>query len=224
MRATSQSASAIDLVVVSASTLAGVTAFVSLWPLAESLSAEARIVMATSAQALIGGLIPLVLMCARRERFDAFGFVSKRLVLSLLVAAAAAALYDACASIARSELAWIPFGGHGVMRLGLSLAIPWRLLAVAVVVLVWGVLEGFFAIYFAVKAQAAFGAPGRAPWAGALAFGAFNALVHAALGQGAGSVASSFASGVLIPAILASTGNAWGGTLVQVLTNAIGTR
>jgi hypothetical protein len=220
----SQRASAIDLVVVSASTLAGVIAFPRLAPCLDSLSAEGRIAAAAAAQLLIGGAVPLFLMRVRRERFESFGFVSKRLVASLLVAGVAAALYDACVSVARTEVAWIPFGRHGVMRLALSLSVPWKPIAVAAVVLAWGILEGFFAIYFAVKAHAAIGASGRAPWAGALVFGVFHAIVHAVLGQGVGSVASSFASGVLIPGVLVLTGNAWGGTLVQVLTNAVGAR
>ena len=225
MRAMTPRASAVNLVVVSVSTLAGAMAFVALWPRAASLSAEGRIAVATSAQVVIGGAVPIFLMRARRERFEWFGFVSARLILSLLLAVAAAALYDASVSVARSELASDPFGRHGVMRLGLSLAWPWGLLATAAVVLVWGVLEGFFAIYFAVKAQAAVGAPGRAPWAGALAFGAYNALVHAALGQSAGIRRVELrVRSPEIPAVLALTGNAWGGTLVQVLTNAVGSR
>jgi hypothetical protein len=217
-------ASAIDLIIVSATTLAGVMAFGRLWAFVASFSVGVRIAAAISAQILIGGAVPLFLILARRESIESFGFVTKRTLSSLLVAGAAVALYVACVSVVRSELAWIPFGRHGVMRLALSLPLPLKPMVMAAIVLVWGALEGFFAIYFAVKAQAAFGAPGRAPWAGALAFGVFNALVHAVLGQGAGSVASSFASGVLIPAILALTGNAWGGALVQVLTNAVGAR
>jgi hypothetical protein len=62
----------------------------------------------------------------------------------------------------------------------------------------------------------------RAAWTGVLAFGAFNALVHAIVGQGLGSVASSFLSGVLIPLEPAVTGNSWGSVLIQVLTNAVG--
>jgi hypothetical protein len=224
MRAMSPRASAIDLIVVSATTLAGVMAFGHLWPFVASFSAEGRIAVATSAQLLIGGAVPLFLMRARRESVESFGFVSKGTVSSLLVAGAMAALYDACVSVARTEVAWIPFGRHGVMRLALSLSVPSKPIAVAAVVLAWGILEGFFAMYFAVKAHAAIGAPGRAPWAGALAFGVFNAIVHAVLGQGVGSVASSFASGVLIPGVLVLTGNAWGGTLVQVLTNAVAAR
>jgi hypothetical protein len=46
--------------------------------------------------------------------------------------------------------------------------------------------------------------------------------VHLIVGQGLEGFVESFASGYAIAIIPAVTGNAWGGLLVQTLTNAVG--
>jgi hypothetical protein len=90
-------------------------------------------------------------------------------------------------------------------------------------VLNWGFLEGFFGIYFSRKINVIVGHSGRG-WLcpGVLAFALFNGIVHVLVGQGLEGFLDSFASGYAIAVIPAVTGNAWGGTFVQTLTNAVG--
>jgi hypothetical protein len=55
-----------------------------------------------------------------------------------------------------------------------------------------------------------------------LAFALFNGGIHLIVGQGIEGFITSFASGYAITVVPAVTENAWGGTLVQTLTNAVG--
>jgi hypothetical protein len=55
-----------------------------------------------------------------------------------------------------------------------------------------------------------------------LGFALFNGLLHAAIGQGLTGFLTSFASGYGIAVIPAITRNAWGSSLFQTATNAVG--
>ncbi len=100
---------------------------------------------------------------------------------------------------------------------------PLGLVGLAVTVLTWGFLEGFFGIYFARKVNLILGYSGRGWFApGALAFAVFNGGVHLIVGQGFEGFLTSFASGYAITVVPAITENSWGGTMVQTLTNAVG--
>ncbi|HYL12916.1 MAG TPA: hypothetical protein VEV41_07760 [Terriglobales bacterium] len=57
---------------------------------------------------------------------------------------------------------------------------------------------------------------------GALGFALFNGSLHAAIGQGLEGFLTSFASGYAIAVIPAVTKNAWGSTVFQTATNAVG--
>jgi len=59
-------------------------------------------------------------------------------------------------------------------------------------------------------------------WLPPAAFALFNGSVHLIVGQGFEGFVTSFASGYAIAVVPAVTGNAWGGSLVQTLTNAVG--
>jgi hypothetical protein len=88
---------------------------------------------------------------------------------------------------------------------------------------VWGFLEGFFGTYFARKVNLLLHRSGQGWFApGVLAFALFNGVAHLIVGQGLEGFLTSFASGYAIAVIPAVTGKAWGGTLVQTLTNAVG--
>lgn len=170
------------------------------------------------------GAAPLTLMLWRRESFTSYGLTRKRLATSLLLGLALAALYDLGCSWARGVLLWIPFGGHGVMRRALAAPPLSALLGVVLVLLSWGFMESFFGVYFARKVHGALGHAGRGWLApGAIAFALFNGAIHAMIGQGMAGFCTSVASGYAIAVIPAVTENAWGGTLVQTLTDAIGT-
>ena len=100
---------------------------------------------------------------------------------------------------------------------------PLSLLGICLTVVTWGFLEGFFGIYLARKVNALTRHSGKGWFTpGVLAFALFNGGVHVLVGQGPEGFITSFASGYAIAVVPAVTGNAWGGTLVQALTNAVG--
>jgi len=107
--------------------------------------------------------------------------------------------------------------------MSLAAGYPLSLVGLAVTVLTWGFLEGFFGIYFAQKVNTALGHRGCGWFApGTVAFALFNGVVHVLVGQGFQGFMTSFASGYAITVVPAITRNAWGGTLVQILTNSVG--
>jgi len=117
-------------------------------------------------------------------------------------------------------LLWIPLRRQPAVRMSLAAGFLLGLAGLAVTTLTWGFLEGFFGIYFARKVNWALGHSGTGWFApGTLAFALFNGGIHLIAGQG---FLTSFASGYAIVVVPAITGNAWGGTLVQTLTNAVG--
>jgi hypothetical protein len=174
-------------------------------------------------QVAIEGAAPLALMLFRRERFSDYGFVRRGLWLSLALGLALAVLYDAGLSISSGALRWIPLARQPATRMALAAGLPFAPLGLALVALIWGVLEGFFGIYFSRKVNLILRHGGRG-WLspGVLAFAFFNGGVHLIVGQGLEGFLTSFASGYAIAVVPAVTANAWGGALVQTLTNAAG--
>jgi hypothetical protein len=174
-------------------------------------------------QFILEGLAVLVIMAIRHEHFSQFGFTVRNLGKSLVLALMLTAIYDLALSWHAGALRWIPLRRQPAVRMSLAAGIPLSILGLAVTVVVWGFFEGFFGVFFARKLNQAIGSDGRGWFSpGALAFGLFNGLIHLAIGQGLQGFVFSFASGYAIAVIPAVTGNAWGGTLVQTLTNAVG--
>jgi len=174
-------------------------------------------------QFLIEGLAPLGLMAFRRESFFSYGLVRRNLARSLALAVTLAVLYDLALSWNAGALLWIPLRRQPAVRMSLAAGFPLGLAGLAAAVLTWGFLEGFFGVYFARKVNLILGHSGRGWFApGTIAFALFNGGVHLIVGQGLEGFLTSLASGYAIAVIPAVTGNAWGGTLVQTLTNAVG--
>ncbi len=80
--------------------------------------------------------------------------------------------------------------------MSLAAGFPLGLAGLAITVLVWGFLEGFFGVYFARKINLALGNNGCG-WLtpGAGAFALFNGGVHLIVGQGFQGFVTSFGSG-----------------------------
>jgi hypothetical protein len=168
-------------------------------------------------------LVPLSLLAVRREPFSIYGFTRERLRTSLQLGVLLALLYDAGLSVCTGTLLWVPLGRQPALSMALSAGFPLNLLGITVTVAVWGFLEGFFGVYCARKVNLLVGHSGRGWLApGVFAFAFFNGAVHLLVGQGLAGFATSVASGYAITVIPAVTANAWGGTLVQTLTNAAG--
>ena len=171
----------------------------------------------------VEGLAPLTIMALRRERFAAFGFIRRNLGESLALGIAFAILYDLVLSWRAGAVLWIPLRRQPAVRMSLAAGFPLCLTGLAVTVLTWGLLEGFFGVYFSRKVNLALGHSGYGWFApGALAFALFNGGIHLIVGQGLQGFLSSFASGYAIAVVPAITGNAWDSALVQTLTNAVG--
>lgn len=174
-------------------------------------------------QFLLEGLAPLTLMALRRERFSCYGLVRRNLGPSLALGLALAVVYDLALSWHAGALLWIPLRRQPAVRMSLAAGFPLGLVGLAVTTFTWGFLEGFFGVYFARKMNVALGHSGCGWFApGAVAFALFNGGVHLIVGQGFQGFVTSFASGYAIAVVPAITGNAWGSTLVQTLTNAVG--
>jgi hypothetical protein len=183
-----------------------------------------RLVLATASyQFCAESLVPLGLVLARRESLSCYGFSWHRLRSSLLLGLLLALLYDIGISMHAHALMWVPLRRQPAIRMSLAVGFPLNLVGIAITLITWGFLEAFFGIYFARKINVLLGQSGRGWLApGVLAFALFNGGVHLIVGQGLEGFISSFASGYAIAVVPAITGNGWGGTLVQTLTNAVG--
>ncbi|MDR3739764.1 MAG: hypothetical protein P4L40_12190 [Terracidiphilus sp.] len=169
------------------------------------------------------GLVPLTLMLIRQESFSRYGFTWNRLWPSLSLGLFLGILYDAAMSFYAHSILWVPLRRQPAIRIALAAGFPLNLLGITITVAVWGFLEGFFGIYFAKKINILFGHSGRGWLApGVLAFALFNGGIHLMVGQGLEGFITSLASGYAIVVVPAITENAWGGTLLQALTNAVG--
>jgi hypothetical protein len=174
-------------------------------------------------QFVLEGMAPLALMVLRQERFSCYGLIRRNLGLSLGLGFALAVVYDLGLSWHAGALLWIPLRRQPAVRMSLAAGFPLGLAGLAITVLIWGFLEGFFGVYFARKINLALGNNGCGWFTpGVVAFALFNGGVHLIVGQGFQGFVTSFTSGYAIAVVPAITGNAWGGTLVQILTNAIG--
>lgn len=178
---------------------------------------------AAAFQFLLEGLAPLTLMVLRREPFSDYGLVRRNVGWSLALGFVFALFYDLALSWHAGAALWIPMQRQPAVRMSVAAGFPLGVAGLMVSVFTWGFLEGFFGIYFARKVNMMLGHSGRGWLApGVLAFAIFNGGVHLIVGQGLEGFLTSFASGYAIALIPAVTGNAWGGTLVQSLTNAVG--
>ena len=168
-------------------------------------------------------IAPLILLLARRESFSSYGFTWRHLKASLLLGLVLAAFYNALASIYAHAILWVPLRRQPAVRIALAADFPLNFLGIVIAIIVWGFLEGFFGIYFARKINIIFRHSGHGWLApGVLGFAFFNGCAHLIVGQGLEGFVTSFASGYAIAVVPAVTGNAWGGSLVQTLTNAVG--
>jgi len=186
-------------------------------------SGMAAVIAFAAFQFTVEGLVPLLILVVRRERFADYRFTHRNVGRSLATGSVLAACNDLILSYRAGVWLWIPLRRQSAARISWATGFPLSVVGIAVTIAVWGFLEAFFGVFFAKKINQ-FVAHGERGWLapGALGFALFNGLLHAFVGQGLAGFFASFASGYVIAVIPAITGNAWGSALFQTLTNAVG--
>ena len=214
---------AFDLTVTIAFFLACAFALTTLDPILRRGRGLTGVLALGGYQLMCEGVVPLLIMAARREHPSSYGFTRRRIGTSIGLALVLATIYNLALSWRAGGLLWIPLRRHSATRMSLAAGFPSNLVGLAITIAVWGFMEAFFGVFFARKLNDALGHSGRGWFSyGALGFGLFNGLIHLALGQGIEGFAVCFASGYAIAVIPAVTENAWGSAVVQTLTNAAG--
>ncbi|MGA9808763.1 MAG: hypothetical protein WBQ56_13865 [Candidatus Sulfotelmatobacter sp.] len=187
------------------------------------LSALAAVLILAAFQFASEGLVPLILMAIRGERFSDYGFNWRNLGKSIALAVCLVAAYDLALSLHAARWIWVPLRRHNALRISFAAGFPLSLVGLVVVIATWGFFEAFFGVFVAKKLNQVLGHVGNGWLApGVWGFALFNGFLHAAIGQGVAGFLTSFASGYAIAVIPAVTANAWGSSLFQTATNAVG--
>jgi len=187
------------------------------------LSTLAAVLLLAAFQFASEGLAPLILMAIRSERFSDYGFHWRNLGKSVALAVCLMVAYDLALSLRAGRLIWVPLRHHNAVRISFAGGFPLSLIGLVVVIATWGFFEAFFGVFVAKKLNQAVGYVGNGWLApGVWGFALFNGFLHAAIGQGVAGFLTSFASGYAIAVIPAVTTNAWGSSLFQTATNAVG--
>jgi len=187
------------------------------------MSGLTAVLMLAAFQFTAEGLVPLLLIAVRRERFSDYGFTSRNVGKSVAFGVVLAAAYDLALSWHANAWLWVPLRRHTAVRMALAAGFPLSLVGLAATIAAWGWLEAFFGVFFAKRVNQMLGHGGNGWLApGALGFALFNGLLHFAIGQGIEGFLASFASGYAIGVIPAITDNAWGSAVFQTLTNSVG--
>jgi hypothetical protein len=221
--ATNRREAAIDLGVAVAVVLVTLALTPALIRVYRRHSGLAAVLVLAAFQFSAEGLVPLILMAIHRERFSDYGFHWRNIGKSVALAVLLAAVYDLALSLHAARWIWIPLRRHNAVRSSLAAGLPLSLVGLLVVIATWGFFEAFFGVFLAKKFNQLVGHCGTGWLApGVLGFAVFNGLLHAAIGQGVAGFLTSFASGYGIAVIPAATKNAWGSSLFQTATNAVG--
>ena len=187
------------------------------------MSALAAVFILAAFQFAAEGLVPLILMAIRGERFSDYGFNWRNLGKSIALAVCLVVAYDLALSWQAGRWIWVPLRRHNAVRISFAAGFPLNLVGLVVVIAIWGFFEAFFGVFVAKKLNQVAGHAGNGWLApGVWGFALFNGLLHAAIGQGVAGFLTSFASGYAIAVIPALTSNAWGSSLFQTATNAVG--
>lgn len=223
LRQGNRRSAAIDFALTIGVVLASIPLASALTPLFRRASGLAAALALASLQFGTEGMLPLILITLRRERFSDYGFTRHNAGKSIVTALILAAVNDLALSFHAGAWWWVPLRRHTAMRLSLAAGFPSSLAGVAITIAVWGFCEAFFGVFVSKKLNEIAGHAGTGWLApGALGFALFNGLLHLAIGQGATGFLASLASGYVIGVIPALTGNAWGSALFQTATNAVG--
>src|ERR1019366_1663752 len=218
-----RSSAAVDLAIVVSVTLICGFSIPAITPAFKRLGGMREVFALALFQFTAEGLAVLLLMAVRRERLSNYGFSSRGVLKSVAIAVLFAIIYDAALSLQMSQPIWVPLRRHLALRLSLAAKLPLNLVGIAATVTAWGFFEALYGVFFANRLNHIVGHEAHG-WLtpGALGFGLFNGLIHAALGQGVSGFLGSFASGYAIAVIPAVAGNSWGSEATEKTRNSVG--
>jgi len=220
---TNRCKAAVDFGVALAVVLLSLVCIPTLTPVFRRLTGFAAVLVLAAFQFASEGLVPLILIFIRHERFSDYGFNWHKLGNSVAMAVFLTIVYDLALSLHAGTWVWIPLRRHNAVRNSLAAGFPLSVVGLVLVIVAWGFFEAFFGVFFARKFNQLVGHSGKGWLApGVLGFALFNGFLHAAIGQGVAGFLASFASGYGIAVIPAVTRNAWGSSLFQTATNAVG--
>jgi hypothetical protein len=132
-------------------------------------------------------------------------------------------VYDLALSWHAGRWIWIPLRSHHAVAYSFAADFPLSLVGLLIVIVAWGFFGSLFGVFLAKKLNQLLGHGGNGWLApGAFGFALLNGLIYAADGHGFSGVLTSFASGYAIAVLPAVTKNAWGSSLFETATNAVG--
>ena len=132
-------------------------------------------------------------------------------------------VYDGINSVISGSVLWVPLKRLDVIDLSWSQTFPIKFIGIVLAVIVWGAFEAFNSIFIAENINRLFKGEVRGWLApGPVIFAVLNGLVHLSVGQGLEGFLTGFLSGYMVTIISSLTGNAWGGIMIQILTNSTG--
>lgn len=197
-----------------------------LAPAVNRMSGLPAILALAAVQFAMAGLGPVIVMLWRRRGFAWYGLRTAGTARSVALGLLWSVLYVVVTAVLRGHLAWLPLRNLTSTQWSLALGWPLGALGLAITIIAWGFFEAYTSIFMAHTinqlgrrpARSAFLALG--PWITAVLYG----LIHLAMGQGLIGFVTSLLSTyfITVTPLLAGGGNAWGGILIQVLTNGLG--
>lgn len=151
----------VDLALAVGVVLASLVCTPTLTPVFRRLSGLTFVLALAAFQFSAEGLVPLILIAARRERFADYGFQWQKIGNSMGLALLLVIAYDLALSLHAGTWIWVPLRRHNAVRNALADGFPLSIGGLVIVVAIWGFLEAFFGVFFARKLNQLLGREGN---------------------------------------------------------------
>jgi len=198
---------------------------VFLMPFISKLNDSWKILVFSAVQFLIAGAAPLIIVFARKEKFQMYRIKKQGLLRSLFLGLLFSVIYALMASLVKGEILFIPLKRIAVVQIAIEMGFPVNIAGVFLAAAIWGFFEAFTLIMLSVKIDLLIGGSFRPYWFsfGPVIVAVANGLIHFGMGQGVlEGFLLSFISALMITITGNIVKNSTGGLLVQTLTNSIG--
>ena len=208
-------ATLVDIGVVLALTTIAIAVVVSFQSSLKSLTGFPSILWTALAQFSVAGLGPVIVMLARRERFEQYGLVKENVAKSLSLGMLCIAAYVLYVFVSQGTIEWMPFRMVTITRPALQLQVPLNVLGILLIAASWGFFEGFTLLFASKKIDSLAHRANPFLKPGPLVVVVLNILVH--LSTGHTIDASWIASAAVIYVVLIIpelTRNSWGSVLI----------